>query len=139
MHDTVGDVGIFTENRILLAEDVEINRDIMMALLEHTGIFIDQAVDGIDAFEKYLNSPDRYDLILMDIHMPNMDGYETTKRIRGSALPGADKIPIIALTANTFQEDINRCLACGMNKHIGKPVDAGAVIAILKEYLLYGK
>jgi CheY-like chemotaxis protein len=72
----------------------------------------------------------------MDIHMPNMSGYEATVLIRASGLPGADKVPIIAMTANVFREDIERCLASGMNDHLGKPIDAGEVITKLKHYLL---
>jgi len=128
--------GIFSGRRILLAEDVEINREILFALLEHTGIHIDSAEDGKAALEKFTAAPDSYDLILMDIHMPNMDGYETTTRIRKSGLIGADSIPIVAMTANVFREDIERCLSSGMNSHLGKPVDATEVIAQLKEYLL---
>jgi len=127
--------GIFSDRRILLAEDVEINREILFALLEHTGIYIDSAEDGKAALEKFTAAPDSYDLILMDIHMPNMDGYETTTRIRESGLIGADSIPIVAMTANVFREDIERCLSSGMNSHLGKPLDEEEVIAQLKEYL----
>jgi len=126
---------IFSGRRVLLAEDVEINREIAAALLEHTGVLIDPANDGVEAFEKFAAAPGSYDLILMDIHMPGMDGYEATRRIRGSGLPGADVIPIIAMTANVFREDIERCLACGMNSHLGKPIDPNEVIKRLKEYL----
>ena len=126
---------IFSGRRVLLAEDVEINREIAAALLEHTGVLIDPANDGVEAFEKFAAAPGSYDLILMDIHMPGMDGYEATRRIRGSGLPGADVIPIIAMTANVFREDIERCLACGMNSHLGKPIDPNEVIERLKEYL----
>lgn len=128
--------GIFSGRRILLAEDVEINREILLALLEHTDIHIDSAEDGKIALEKFIAAPESYDLILMDVHMPNMDGYETTTRIRKSGLIGADTIPIVAMTANVFREDIEHCLSSGMNSHLGKPIDAEEVIARLKEYLL---
>jgi len=75
-------------------------------------------------------------LILMDIHMPNMDGFEATSRIRKSSLSNAETIPIIAMTANVSKEDIEKCLACGMNSHLGKPVDPGEVINRLKKYML---
>jgi CheY-like chemotaxis protein len=117
-------------------EDVEINREIVEALLEHTGVKISFACDGAEAIDKFTAAPDGFDLILMDIHMPGVDGYEATRRIRASGLPRADAIPIIAMTANVFREDIERCLACGMNDHIGKPVDMDTVIAKLKTYLL---
>jgi CheY-like chemotaxis protein len=72
----------------------------------------------------------------MDVHMPGMDGYEATRRIRSSGLRGADAIPIVAMTANVFREDIDRCLASGMNSHLGKPVDVDLLIAELTKYLL---
>lgn len=131
-----GDDGVFSGLRILLAEDVEINREILVSLLEHTGVQIDQAADGLEAFEKFALSPDACGLILMDINMPNMDGYEATRRIRKSGLPHADKVPIIALTANAFREDIEKCRDCGMNAHIAKPIDPAEVIKQLKTFLL---
>ena len=135
MQESIGtENGIFLGRRILLAEDVEINREILVALLEHTGLDIDWAEDGKVALEKFAAAPDSYDLILMDVHMPNMDGYETTMRIRKSGLVGADIIPIIAMTANVFSEDIERCLSSGMNSHLGKPIDVSEVIMRLKEY-----
>lgn len=137
MAEGVSDDDIFLGRRVLLAEDVEINREVLCALLEHTGISIDPAENGMEALEKFATAtPGFYDLILMDIHMPCMDGYETTVRIRGSGLPGADAVPIVAMTANVFREDIERCLASGMSSHLGKPIDADEVIARLKEYLL---
>ena len=129
--------GIFTGKHILLAEDVEINREITLALLEHTGIEIDFAFDGEEAVEKFLHAPGLYELILMDLHMPNMDGYEATQRIRTSGLPGAKIIPIIAMTANVFREDIESCIASGMNDHLGKPIDSDELIATLRKYLLH--
>ena len=134
--DRESEINIFKGKKILLAEDVAINREILVALLGHTGIAIDTANDGKDAFEKFTAAPDQYDLIFMDVHMPNMDGYETTRRIRSSGLPGADTIPIVAMTANVFREDVERCLECGMSSHLGKPINAEEVVARLKEYLL---
>ncbi|MDR1659237.1 MAG: response regulator, partial [Desulfovibrio sp.] len=137
--DARGDVstdGIFAGKRIMLAEDVEINREIALALLEHTGITIDFVCDGMEAVLKFSGDPGRYALILMDVHMPDVDGYEATRRIRASGLPGADSVPIIAMTANVFREDMERCLASGMNGHLGKPVDAAEIIAVLKRHLL---
>ncbi|MCL1986134.1 MAG: ATP-binding protein [Betaproteobacteria bacterium] len=127
---------LFAGRRILLAEDVEINCEILASLLEDTGIEIVFAGDGAEAVAKFSADPEAYDAILMDIHMPDVDGYEATRRIRSSALPGADAIPIIALTANVFHEDIGHCLACGMNSHLGKPVNPDLLIAALKNYLV---
>ena len=130
------DKGALEGKRILIAEDVEINREILSALLEDTGVEIEFAYDGTQAVKMFTSSPDAYGLILMDIQMPEMDGYEATKRIRSSMLREAVEIPIIAMTANVFREDIERCIAAGMNGHLGKPVNVGEVITVLKEYLL---
>jgi signal transduction histidine kinase/ActR/RegA family two-component response regulator len=130
------DDGIFRGKRILLAEDVEINCEVFSSLVEHTGIDIDFARDGREALDMFTAQADRYDLILMDIHMPEMDGYEATRRIRESGRENAETIPIVAMTANVFKEDIERCKAAGMNDHLGKPIDAGEVIRKLREYLL---
>jgi CheY-like chemotaxis protein len=121
--------------RILVAEDVEINCEIIASLLEDTGIECVFAYNGAEAVEKFSAAPTDYDLILMDIHMPEMDGYEATKHIRASGLEGADSIPIIAATANTFPEDIAHCLDAGMNSHLGKPINPVLLIAELKKYL----
>jgi CheY-like chemotaxis protein len=125
----------FTGCRLLLAEDVEINREIVIALLEPTGIEIDCAADGQDALEKFLYEPEGYDLIFMDVQMPNLDGYDATRAIRASGLPGADTIPIVAMTANVFKEDIERCLEAGMDSHIGKPLNMDEVLEKLRKYV----
>lgn len=128
--------GVLEGKRILLAEDVEINREIVLALIEHTGIAIDFAEDGEEAVGTFVQAPQGYyDLILMDVHMPKVDGYEATRRIRASGVPGADIVPIIAMTANVFREDVERCLASGMNSHLGKPIDADEVITTLRRFL----
>ena len=125
----------FPGKRILLAEDVEINREIVLALLEPTGIEIDCAENGIEAVRMFTRAPELYDMIFMDIHMPDMDGYEASIRIRTSALSTADTIPIVAMTANVFREDIRRCLACGMNDHVAKPIDMQDLYLKLHQYL----
>ena len=79
--------------------------------------------------------PERYDLIFMDLQMPEMDGYEATRRIRALNVPQTGKIPIVAMTANVFREDVERCLAAGMNDHLGKPLDFNDVMRILRTYL----
>ena len=121
--------------QILLAEDVEINREIVITLLENFEMEIIQAEDGKQALEKFAASPEKFDLIFMDIHMPGMDGYEATRRIRALDHPLAQTVPIIAMTANVFKEDIDRCLAAGMNEHIGKPLNFNEILTVLKKYL----
>ena len=136
----VDDRDIFRGRRVLLAEDVEINREIISSLLEHTGLEMVFACDGAEAVESFLADPRGYDLILMDVQMPQVDGYEATRRIRASGAPGAESIPIIAMTANVFREDIDRCLVSGMNGHLGKPVDPDEVIAMLvRQFKAAGK
>jgi CheY-like chemotaxis protein len=127
----------FSGRRILVAEDVDINREILCSLLEPTGIAIDTAANGVEAVEKFRARPGAYDLILMDVQMPEMDGYEATRRIRAfEAETGAAwGAPIIALTANVFREDVEKCLAAGMNDHLGKPLVMEEVTAILRSYL----
>ena len=130
------ETGIFRGKRIMIAEDIDINREIISAILEDTGLEIDFAVNGAEAVEKCLSDANDYDLILMDIQMPEMDGYEATRRIRRAALPKLVSIPIIAMTANVFKEDVERCIAAGMNAHLGKPIDIPELMAKLEEYLL---
>ncbi|MDR0991842.1 MAG: response regulator [Ruminococcus sp.] len=108
--------------RILLAEDLEINRLIVSGILENTGIEIDEATNGLEAVEMFKRNGN-YDIILMDINMPIMDGLTSVKRIRASGLPGASSVPIYALTANAFADDVKNCIDAGMNGHIPKPID----------------
>ncbi|MDR1082882.1 MAG: response regulator, partial [Coriobacteriales bacterium] len=121
--------------RILLAEDMEVNREIVLALLEPTGLIIECAENGLEALQKYESDPARYALIFMDVQMPEMDGYEATQKIRALDTPKAKKVPIVAMTANVFREDVERCLNAGMNDHVGKPLDFPEVIAKLKKWL----
>jgi signal transduction histidine kinase/CheY-like chemotaxis protein len=127
--------GIFKGKKILLAEDVEINREIVQMLLEHTLLEIDNAKDGEEAVGLFSESPDKYDLILMDIQMPRLDGYEAAKIIRRLDFPTAKAIPIIAMTANVFKEDVDKCLQAGMNGHISKPIDPETLLEKLRHYL----
>jgi CheY-like chemotaxis protein len=127
--------GLFTGHLIILAEDIEINREIVLTLLLPTGIQIHCAKNGEEALQLFGNEPDAYDLILMDLHMPKMDGLEATRKIREFNTSNAKSIPIIAITANVLKGDIERCLTSGMNGHIGKPIDFDELIAILKQYL----
>ncbi len=121
---------------ILLAEDVEINREIAITLLADTQISIDIAENGQQAVDAFRAAPERYGLILMDLQMPEMDGFAATRTIRALSMPRAKTIPIIAMTANVFQEDIDKCLASGMNGHIPKPIDVADLRKTLNKYLL---
>ncbi|MCL2488233.1 MAG: response regulator, partial [Oscillospiraceae bacterium] len=125
--------GLFAGRHILLAEDVEINREIVLALLEPTDVEIDCAVNGREAADLFAAAPDRYDMIFMDVQMPEMDGYAATRQIRGMDIPKAKSIPIIAMTANVFREDVERCLNAGMNGHVGKPLNMDEVMGLLRE------
>jgi CheY-like chemotaxis protein/HPt (histidine-containing phosphotransfer) domain-containing protein len=124
----------FSGCRILIAEDVEINAEIVTAILEPTGAEIVIAGNGKKALDTF-SSDDNFDMILMDIHMPVMDGYAATAAIRGLPKIKAKEIPIIAMTANVFKEDVMRCLSTGMNDHIPKPIDEHFLMTTLSKYL----
>jgi signal transduction histidine kinase/CheY-like chemotaxis protein len=124
---------VFKGRRVLLAEDVEINREIVVSMLEPTELEIDCAENGAEALRLFSENPERYDMIFMDMQMPEMDGLEASRRIR--ALESPKRIPIIAMTANVFREDIERCLAAGMDDHVGKPLDMDTVLDKLRRYL----
>jgi signal transduction histidine kinase/CheY-like chemotaxis protein len=147
---------IFLGRNLLLAEDVEINREITLAMLEDTAVKIDCAENGIEAVRMFRENPGKYQCILMDIHMPEMDGFEATRRIRAQEenrreanankanlnipAPGETpkdfhQVPIIAMTANVFREDVEKCLAVGMNDHLGKPIDLDELMKKLKLYM----
>ena len=125
----------YTGKRILLVEDNKLNREIAVEILGMTGVAIDIAENGKTAVEKVANAPEnRYDLAFMDIQMPIMNGYEATAAIR--ALPGKrGKVPIIAMTANAFAEDVQLAKNTGMNEHIAKPLDMTKLNAVLKQWL----
>lgn len=120
---------------VLLAEDMDINREIVLSILEPTQLRIDCAKNGAETLEMFCAAPESYDLILMDIQMPHMDGLEATRRIRALGFKKAKEIPIIAMTANVFKEDIEKCIETGMNDHIGKPLDFDIVMKKIKLYL----
>jgi CheY-like chemotaxis protein len=120
--------------RILSVEDIEINRIVLNELLGETKAAVDEAVDGVQAVEKFKASPEgHYNLIFMDLLMPNMNGYDAARNIRN--LPRADAItvPIIALSANAYKEDVSQSMAAGMNGHIAKPVDFAELMRVLTE------
>ncbi|MDR0759080.1 MAG: response regulator [Treponema sp.] len=134
----------FENYRIILAEDVEINREIVLTALEPTKLTIDCAENGAVALRLFQEAPEKYDMIFMDVQMPEMDGYEATRRIRKFEQEWHTKhsrkplkeIPIIAMTANVFREDVEKCLAAGMNGHLGKPLDFDEMLIELRKYLL---
>ncbi|MCL2579748.1 MAG: response regulator [Oscillospiraceae bacterium] len=128
--------GMFGGYRMLLAEDVEINREIVMALLEPTGLEIACAVNGVQAVKMFSENPDQYDVIFMDVQMPEMDGLTATQKIRALGTIKSANIPIIALTADVFIEDVDKCLRAGMNAHLGKPLNLDDVIDTLMKFLL---
>ncbi len=125
----------FSGCRILVAEDLEINREVLAGLLEPTHVAIDMAADGAEAVAMFEKDPQRYSLIFMDLQMPVMDGYDATKAIRSSGLPRAGEIPIIAMTANAFAEDVKNSLDAGMDGHISKPLDADDVVRQMLHYI----
>lgn len=121
--------------RLLVAEDNELNREIAVYLLQEAGAVVDQAADGKEAVEMFAASaPGTYDAVLMDVMMPELDGLAATRAIRGMDRPDA-QLPIIAMTANLFDEDVEACLAAGMDAHIPKPLEAGQMIRTIAEWL----
>ena len=122
----------YSGRRALVVEDNELNREIATAILEETGMEIDCVVDGIEAVEIINRVPaDRYDLILMDIQMPRMDGYTATREIRTLRDNRKANIPIVAMTANAFEEDKKKAIETGMNAHLVKPISIDAIAAVL--------
>jgi len=126
---------VYEGKNILLVEDMEINREIVMAMLEPTKIKIDCAENGAIAVSMFCAEPEKYDMIFMDVQMPVMDGFDATRRIRAYDAPNAGSIPIVAMTANVFREDIEQCLEAGMNDHVGKPLDMSVVLDLIRNYL----
>lgn len=125
----------FAGKRILLAEDNDLNWEIAEAILSEAGFVLERAENGQVCVEKFSQSEAGfYDIILMDIRMPVMNGYEASEAIRALDRPDAN-LPILAMTADAFSDDIQRCLACGMNEHIAKPLDINRLTQILKKYL----
>lgn len=130
----------FTGHRVLLAEDNAFNRDIATELLDLVNMEVDTAENGEEAVEKFKNAPEgTYDVILMDIQMPVKDGHQATREIRALERADARQIPIYAMTANAFTEDITAALSCGMNGHIAKPIDTQILYTTLAKETAKGK
>ena len=128
--------GMVHSGRILLVEDNELNQEIATAILEEAGFTVETAEDGQAAVDKVSQSqPDWYQLVLMDVQMPVMNGYEATRRIRGLEEPRLANIPILAMTANAFEEDKQEALRSGMNGHIAKPINIGKLLETLNAML----
>lgn len=122
----------------LVAEDNELNRELATFMLEEQGIRVDCAVDGQEAVERFAESePGYYDVILMDIMMPNLNGWDATRRIRSMKRPDAANVPIIAMSANTFAEDIINSRISGMNRHLPKPMDEKKLLETVKECIMF--
>ncbi len=126
----------FSGRRVLIVEDNDFNREIARYVFSEVGFEVDEAKNGVECLDKFADAQaGYYDLILMDIQMPLMDGYTAAKEIRNSGDTAKSNIPIVAMTANAFEEDRERCFAAGMDGHIGKPLDAHTVIEELKRVL----
>lgn len=121
--------------RILVAEDVDINREIVAGVLEETGVELVFAVDGREAVDFFAGAQPPFDLILMDVQMPGMDGLQATETIRRLETGKAAAVPIIAMTANAFKEDEKICLEAGMDAHIAKPLNVDDMYAVLQKYM----
>ena len=120
--------------KVLLVEDNELSREIATALLEEIGISVDSVEDGTDAVERMNEvEDDRYDLIFMDIQMPKMNGYMTTREIRTLKNNKKANIPIVAMTANAFEEDKKKAFKAGMNAHVAKPIDIKTILAVFDQ------
>jgi len=143
----------FPGKRMLIAEDIEINREVLVSLLENTGLLIDIAENGQEALNKVIADTNKYDIVFMDVQMPIMDGLEATRQIRALEKQLIEKkstsfakgetrryprqrIPIIAITANAYKEDIKNCLKAGMDDHLSKPLDTEKIFKILRNYLV---
>ncbi len=126
----------FSGFHVLIVDDVKINRIILTTFLKETGVEMEEAENGVQAIEMYLKSPPGYySLIFMDVQMPVMDGCAATREIRQTDRIDAMSIPVVAMTANVFKEDVHEVFQAGMNGHIGKPVDMKIVVEILSKYL----
>jgi CheY-like chemotaxis protein len=118
--------------RVLVVDDNAVNRELIRALLTPFDLVIETAADGVEAIEAQARTP--FDVILMDVQMPVMDGLTATRRIRAAAAPDRSSVPIIAMTANVLAEQVERCLEAGMTDHIGKPIDPATLVEKLAKW-----
>ena len=123
--------------RLLLVEDVAINRELVKTVLASFDIEIDTAEDGVEAIEAFRQAP--YDLVLMDVQMPVMDGMTATRHIRALPLPAAQTTPIVAMTANVLPEQIGRCIEAGMDGHLGKPMNPAELVNTIAHWTSHGR
>ena len=125
----------FSGKRLLVAEDNELNWEIANELLSNVGFVLDWAENGAICVEKFSAArPGYYDVILMDLRMPEMNGFEATRNIRAMEREDAGQIPIIAMTADAFSDDVKACLDCGMNAHVAKPLNIPELLRLLQKY-----
>ena len=123
--------------RALLVEDNDLNAEIAQELLEMSGLIVERAADGTEAVDKMFGCEDGYyDILFMDIQMPNMNGYDATRAIRAMDRSYCKQVPIVAMTANAFAEDVQAAKTVGMNEHIAKPLDMVALAKALNKWLL---
>lgn len=121
--------------KVLIVEDNELNRDIVQEVLKERGLIVTEAADGQVAVDLFCGNPPRtFDVVLMDVHMPVLDGVSATRQIRAMERPDAKTIPILALTANDCEEDIRLTREAGMNDHLTKPFDMEKIFRVLAEY-----
>jgi CheY-like chemotaxis protein len=126
--------------KVLLVEDNELNMEIAREILEDEGVIITEAMDGkqaVDLFEK--SEPGDFDAVLMDIMMPVMNGYDATRAIRSLSHPSAKTVPIIAMTANAYREDVEKALDAGMDAHVAKPIDVNLLLSVLDQCIKRGR
>ena len=134
--DVLDGKSVLQGKHVLLVEDNELNREIALEILTNCGFCIDTAENGVEAVEKVKNSTEEmYDLVLMDIQMPVMDGYEATRQIRAINDSALSRVPIIAMTANAFSEDKQTAISVGMNGHVAKPIDINVLLPMILKYM----
>lgn len=139
IREEAADYSVLAGKRILLVEDNALNMEIARAILCEHGLNVDEAENGQSAYDCFASSePGTYEAVLMDLQMPVMDGCTAARMIRASSHPQARTIPIIALTANAFAEDVARALTSGMNYHIAKPIDFHQLLHALKQFIVSG-
>ena len=133
-NDVIED-GNISGMKILLVEDNELNKEVAQFILEDAGALVDTAEDGMQAMDAFVVSKvGEYDVILMDIMMPHMDGIETTNLIRSLEREDAKKVAIIAMTANAFSDDVYKSKNAGMNEHLSKPLDSEKMLKVISRY-----